>query len=157
MMDRTTLILLSAAVIPGLALTGGPLPSHDPGRDPGTPPAIAITAEDTPYGCKVNVTATNSGSQRTAISRDSQVRSFAGVLAGPWKKLDKSIWISPGQTARWYYDLTFSCSDGRSYRFLVKQFDKDDRLLGEVWYAYPEVEGRTKSTSLDLGNLNRFF
>jgi hypothetical protein len=156
-MDRTTLILLSAAVIPGIALTSGPLRPHDSGTESGPPPAITITAEDTPFGCKVNVSATNSGSQRTAISRDSQVRSFAGLLAGPWKKLDKSVWIRPGQTARWYYDLTFSCQDDRGYRFLVKKFDKDDRLLGEVWYAYPEVTQRTRSTSLELGNLDRFF
>jgi hypothetical protein len=156
-MDRATLMLLSAAVVSSTGLTGGPIGSIDPMPRHDMPPGITVTTEDTPYGCKVNVTATNAGTQRTAISRDSQVRSFVGLLAGPWKKLGKSVWISPGQTGRWYYDLDFSCDADRGYRFLVKKFDKYDRLLGEFWFSYPETVERTRATSLDLGNLNRFF
>ena len=159
------LTLVCAALVPTMALGGSQL------SDGATPDrassvqleadAVSLTSDDAPMGCTINVKATNKGRRKTAISRDSQVKTRNGI----WKKLGKSVWISPGQTASWTYKLDFGCNNDRIYRFLVKQFDSSNNLLGERWHYH---EGRFKyngkwryrfirDVSFDLGDLNRFF
>jgi hypothetical protein len=130
-------------------------PSAEFVRDP---VGVSMTVEETPFGCRINVQAMNKGTRRVAISRDSQVK--AGTIGGAfgiWAKLDVSVWISPGATARWTYNLDLGCSINRQFRFYVKQFDASDRMLADYWYYYPGETGATKETSLNLGDLNRFF
>ncbi len=82
---------------------------------------------------------------------------MTALLAGPWKKLKQSVWISPNTTGRWVYDLEFACTTGRRYRFLVKQFDSNDHVTGEHWYYCPSNNNITHQLTLDLGDLSRFF
>lgn len=148
---------LLLAFVPGVmaAAPVGPDRPTAPSEPAARPGILAELAE---YGCRINVKALNKGSQKTAISRDSQVRS--GDIAktfGAWRKLNKSVWIDPGQTGAWYYDMDFGCNIGRGYRFVVKRFDAKDNLLGEYVYYYPSQGGHTAAIELDLGDLNRFF
>ncbi len=170
-MHRAILLLLGSAFIPGVLISaplGAPHPVNAGSRSTAGVDRLALptaeglrvtmTTEDANPGCTVNVSAVNHGDQRTAISRDSEVRSYVGVFAGPWKKLGQSVWINPGQTARWHYDLTFGCNDPREYRFVVKKFDSKDTVLGEHTYRYPaNPQQATVSVSFSLGDLNRFF
>lgn len=162
--------LVCAALVPTLALGG----SHG-GQDHGPNglqtgatsdrassvqlevDAITITAEGLPVGCAINLRASNRGSRKVAISRDSQVKSWSpALLPGPWKKLGKSVWISPGQSVRWTYKLDFGCTALRKYRFLVKEFNSSNTLLNEQWIYYPSKKW-TSLKSIDLGSLDRFF
>jgi len=138
--------------------------SHRAQSTGGCSATARAAADGAAVNCKINVKATNSGTRTVAISRDSQVRSCIWGCGGfgPWKQLDQSIWIDPGQTRNWTYDLTFRCDVGRQYRFLVKQFDSQRKLLNQIWYYHPNYGvttdyGVTTSKSLDLGNLSRLF
>ncbi len=172
-MNRKFSSLLGSALIPGFLISVPPGAPHRATPDMQTRAAVdrpspaaaeavrvTMTGEDSNFGCKISVSATNKGSLRAAISRDSQVRSYAGSLAGPWKKLDQSVWINPGQTAHWVYDLTFGCNAHRQYRFVVKQFDANTNLTGTVTFYYPDKDQggiATLAESFSLGDLNRFF
>ena len=163
-MQRTGITLACAVLLPGLALSG-PLGARggtaaDTKAAPsqtfssvGVPAAMTVTLIESEMGCKISVSARNEGGQTVAISRDSQVRIDIG---GVWKKLGTSVWINPGQTSQWTYDLDFGCKSLRHWRFLVKQFDSNKNSLGDHWYYYGNNHA-TNAVSLTLGDLNRFF
>ena len=166
------LALVCAAIVPGATLAGSQ--GHD---GTGIQERVALDgaytlvanqsptrpgAEGSQVGCTINVRASNKGRYKTAISRDSQVK----LRNGTWKKLNKSVWIGPGQTVPWTYNLDFGCNNDRTYRFLVKRFDSSNNLLGEQWHYHParfrNRNGQwsysySRDVSLDIGDLNRFF
>jgi hypothetical protein len=131
-------------------------------------------------GCTVSFKAHNASSRYwTAISRDSQVR----IKGGWWKKLGTSVWIGPGQTKHWSYNLSIGCKPSREFRLLVKRFTAyHGSQIGSSYACWPysnvpddvfptdsylatSRSWRADCThisffvqgALDVGDLNRFF
>jgi hypothetical protein len=144
----TGTVWIAVALVP-LALT--------PGSSARTSDVTAPRAAEA--GCLVTFKAHNNGKLQVAISRDSQVRRRAAP--NPWKKLGLSEWIQPGQTRSWTYNLDLGCKVDRQYRFIVKKFDANRNLLSTINFYWPVLGNGyrwwTRETSMELGDLDRFF
>jgi hypothetical protein len=128
-------------------------------------------AHATAMGCAINFKAHNNGRYWIAVSRDSQVKTRTGL----WKKLGVSVWIRPGSTVHWTYNLTFGCNASRKWRLLLKQFSsykgslrsrayacafREDVYSADragYWSSHCSLTKAGPLTDEDVGDLNRFF
>lgn len=139
-MDGTSLALLLATL--------APLPDH------GTISPGERGTGATARGCTITITAHNSSELRAVVSRDSEVRSRTGRAWSPWTKLGEAIWVGPGARRSWTYDVPAGCGVAHHYRFLVKQFDRRDRIVGQRWISYPLEEAKgTTEREFAIGDL----
>ncbi|MGE0556444.1 MAG: hypothetical protein AB7R55_23710 [Gemmatimonadales bacterium] len=105
-------------------------------------------------GCTITVSAHNSSDLRAVVSRDSEVRSRTGRDWTDWTKLGEAIWIGPGTRRSWTYDVPAGCGVAHHYRFLVKQFDRRDRMVGQKWISYPPEDAHgTTEREFAIGDL----
>ncbi|MEZ4588182.1 MAG: hypothetical protein R2909_17530 [Gemmatimonadales bacterium] len=142
-MDGTSLALLLASLTP----------LSDHGAVGPVDRAIGAAA----HGCTITVSAHNSSELRAVVSRDSEVRSRSGRDWSSWTKLGEAIWVGPGAKRSWTYEVPAGCGVAHHYRFLVKQFDRRDRIVGQKWIVYPleDADGTTEREFAigDLGAL----
>lgn len=100
--------------------------------------------------CDITVKATNRGSRRIYFHHDrrySQVRTRRGT----WLQFFFGIHIDPGKTLSSVGHVQFFCNAHRRYRFRLTRGGQ------EYTYYYPSSSGFTQSTTLNLGDVNRFF
>jgi len=140
-MDRTTLALLLATL--------APLPSPSAvGR------AEPVTPSPGSGGCKITVSAHNSGDLQAVVSRDSEFRSKAWRGWSLWEKIGEARWVGPGTMETWTYELTAACGTPHRYRFLIKHFDRRDQLVKQTWIVYPPREAdATTEREFAIGDL----
>ncbi len=170
-MSRSGLKLWCGTLLFGIALGGwldGPrhpdqIKSRSALEQPyvGTDVSITMVAEDTEFGCRVNMEASNGGKNWTIrVSSGSQVRSSIGLFWGTWKKIGVDASIHPGKTAKWAYNHDFGCGVGRQYRFELLQLTGGNAQSYPRQWLYCSDDTQCKhnsTTSVTLGNLNRFF
>lgn len=142
-MDGTSLALLLASLTP----------LSDHGAVGPVDRSIGAAA----HGCTITVSAHNSSELRAVVSRDSEVRSRSGRDWSSWTKLGEAIWVGPGAKRSWTYEVPAGCGVAHHYRFLVKQFDRRDQMVGQKWIVYPleDADGTTEREFAigDLGAL----
>jgi len=100
-------------------------------------------------GCKINITATNSGLMKIVASNP-HVRTRLGW----WKDLNR-VDVIIGQWAVWkdVWTLDFYCNASRRYRF---ELDQGNGARQRVVY-YPSSSSFTTSVDIKLGDLAKYF
>jgi len=112
-------------------------------------------------GCTVSVRATNRGNRDIEIRL---TRSKVKVRGGRWKRIDRAAGVVGGactddeitvendrETYSESCNLDMGCNSRRRYKFEIKRG-------GNTHIEYfPSQQGWTRSTTINLGNLNRHF
>lgn len=118
-----------------------------------TPLVAAYDADDA--GCDINFRATNSGRKTITLYHhyggSGKDRSQVRTRLGTWGPLVLGS-VDPGKTYRWVSNLLFACNSLRRYRFRLEKGVGDRHT-----YYYPSSTTFTRSTTIDLGDVNRFF
>lgn len=109
-------------------------------------------------GCDITIRATNGGKEYIQLyQRDwrgtyqSQVRTRLGT----WRIMWDTSSVSSGEDYRGVVRLAFYCNAARRYRFRLQK--GGDTSAPKYTYYYPSSSTFTKNTTLNLGDLNRFF
>jgi len=113
--------------------------------------------------CDINLKATNRGSERIAfVQRDDRNRKNE-VLLHSEVRTRLGTWLSfyaggvdPGETLSVVQRVDFGCNARRRYRFRLTKGSGSSSDPKHTYY-YPSTTGFTQSTTLNLGDVNRFF
>ena len=112
-------------------------------------PSSVAKAETT---CTVKVTMTNHSLEETySLASKSQVK----VQGEGWRPLGHRTRARVGPDRSQTVSLTLpgACSDQRRYRFQIDVVGHDESFV----YEYPSTSGWTRDTTIDLGDVSRFF
>lgn len=123
-------------------------------------PMVGVTAvesvllPDGREGCRLTISASNTGKSNLKIANTSQVRAKPSVSPqyGTWKKLwTTNQFVRAGQKWSDVVEADFGCTYVRQYRFTVSYGGN------EKAFTYPS-SGGTKDETVSLGNLyTKFF
>jgi hypothetical protein len=102
--------------------------------------------------CTVSFTATNSN-KTTEINMVTLAVKIKGGTT--WSKEYHNWYIVAGRTKQFTIGLDFGCDSKRKYLFVLTRVS--DGSPEEYDYYYPSKSSWTTETSIDLGDLNRFF
>ncbi len=116
-----------------------------------------LYANVTPAGCTVTFKGINKGRQDIELrARSSKVR----VKGGWWKRLSYwTSWDIKKNGGKLVEDetLAFDCKAKRRYRLFFLRLSSGGKNAGDITCYYPSSRSWTKKTSINLGDVSRYF
>jgi hypothetical protein len=109
-------------------------------------------------GCKVNFTAKNTN-EKNAYPVSIPYISVR-IKGGTWEAKyppSGSDAVASGKSVLFPIDLDFGCSIKRQYRIYLEYSTSDGKTPLSYYYYYPSSSSWTTKTTIDLGDLSRFF
>ncbi len=142
-----------AALLAQTGTPGGAAVTKDAVSVPLPPGAAYEWTEESSMGCRVTFKARNGGKKKIHVNwSSSRVRTRIGT----WKKLygrrGLTTDLAPGGAFSVVRILDLACNARRRYDIAITKGESDGSR-----YYYPSSKSFTQNTTIDLGDLNRFF
>ena len=117
-----------------------------------TPPHPSV---DRPRSCDINFRAVNRGRDMITVSWDrSRVRTRTGTWARPWR--GQYDYLHQDDRLRTQRRVRLACNARRRYAIQLYRVRGPD-VVGRYVVYYPSSRSFTQRTTIDLGDLSRFF
>jgi hypothetical protein len=107
-------------------------------------------------GCKVNFKAKNTNKENPHPIYITEIA--VRIKGGAWENTYLPDFVKSGESITFPFSLDFGCDIKRQYRIHIEAISTDGKsTTEEYYYYYPSSSSWTTKTTIDLGDVSRFF
>jgi hypothetical protein len=108
-------------------------------------------------GCKVIFTAKNTDTSNHFPVVIMDITAHIKGVPSEDKFWTITLNVDPGKTEKYAVNLEHECSSKRQYKIILQHNAPDGRSAREIEYFYPSSSSYTTKTTINLGDVSRFF
>ncbi|MBL7978808.1 MAG: hypothetical protein JNN12_10750 [Bacteroidetes Order II. Incertae sedis bacterium] len=150
-MKKTWMLSFAAIAMVASALLIGSLTPHMAHAGPQT-----ISKTFWVKGCAITIKMENKSTQKILVSTSfSKVKIKNGLWARIWPSHVDAFYVPAKGSMTESSSLDFGCDIDRQYKF--RFWRTEDGVTSNLYHYYPSEDGFTQKTTIDIGNIGRFF